>query len=116
MMTDDDIKKTIQTIEVHHEHGWWVAVIPDINVATQARTLPELGVEVERIICAHFALHTEYGGDPFRLKRPSMREIATRALDGWSRLVGSSTTSSPARDDADTQAIEALRKDLRDGR
>jgi hypothetical protein len=34
-MTDADIKAVIKSIEIHHEHGWWVAVMPDIGVATQ---------------------------------------------------------------------------------
>ena len=76
-MTDADIKNAIESIEIHHEHGWWVADMPDIGVVTQARTLPELGVEIERIVVAHFVVNAEVGTDPFRCKRlPLSEELA----------------------------------------
>lgn len=73
-MTNADIKAAIKAIEIHHEHGWWIANVPDIGVATQAKTLPELGIEVEHIIAAHFETAAEYGTDPFRCKQPSSRD------------------------------------------
>ena len=76
-MTDADIKNAIKSIAIHHEHGWWVADMPDIGVVTQARTLPELGVEIERIVVAHFAVNAEVGTDPFRCKHlPLSEELA----------------------------------------
>lgn len=76
-MTDADIKNVIKSIEIHHEHGWWVADMPDIGVVTQARTLPELGVEIERIVIAHFAVNADVGTDPFRCKHlPLSEELA----------------------------------------
>lgn len=76
-MTDADIKNVIKSIETHHEHGWWVADMPDIGVATQAKTLPELGVEIERVIVAHFAVNADVGTDPFRCKHlPLSEELA----------------------------------------
>lgn len=76
-MTDADIKNAIKSIAIHHELGWWVASMPDIGVVTQARTLPELGVEIERIVIAHFAVNAEVGTDPFRCKQlPLSEELA----------------------------------------
>lgn len=73
-MTDADIKAAIKAIEIHHEHDWWIANMPDIGVATQAKTLPDLGIEIERIIVGHFATTAEYGIDPFLCKVSSSRE------------------------------------------
>jgi hypothetical protein len=80
-MTDADIKRAIKTIEVHHEHGWWVADMPDIGVATQAKTLPELGVEIERIVIAHFEVCAEHDADPLRCKRLSSIDEVTETLN-----------------------------------
>jgi hypothetical protein len=80
-MTEADIKSAIKTVEIHHEDDWWVAQLPDIGVATQARTLPELGAEIERIVVAHFAVNAEVGTDPFRCKRPSSTEDAIETLN-----------------------------------
>ena len=82
-MNDADIKEAVKTVHIHHELGWWVAMIPDIGVATQAKTLSELGVEVERIIVAHFETAHELGVDPFRCKQLSAPAITAKALDGW---------------------------------
>jgi hypothetical protein len=109
-MTDTDIKRLIKTIEIFHQNDWWVADMPDIGVATQAKTLPELGVEVERIIWAHFETAKELGTDPFRCKRLSSQEIAARALDGWERSL--SNNPNPV----DKHTIETLLKALRDAR
>jgi len=79
-MTDADIKNAIKSIAIHHERGWWVADMPDIGVAAQARTLPELGVEIERIVIAHFAVNAEVGTDPFRCKQPSLSEELAETL------------------------------------
>lgn len=88
-MNDAEIKDAIKSIEIHHEHGWWVADMPDIGVATQAKTLPALGVEIERIAVAHFETAREVGADPFRCRRPSttaqFRALVDKALDGWYR-------------------------------
>jgi len=103
-VNDADIKNAVQSVEIHHQHGWWVAMIPDIGVATQAKTLPELGVEVERIIVAHFETAKELGVDPFRCKQLSSPAIAAKAIDGWAR-------AARAFSDADDEAeIADLRK------
>jgi hypothetical protein len=120
-MTDADIKKAIKSIEIHHEHGWWIADMPDIGVATQAKTLPELGVEIERIVVAHFTLHAEIGTDPFRCQRSSTADIiaerfcalVTKALDGWDRAARA-LADDPHH--ADEHLIAALRKESRDVR
>ncbi len=80
-MTEADIKSAVKAIEIHHEQGWWVAVMPDIGVATQAKTLAELGVEVERIIVAHFETARELAADPFRCKHPSSVDELTETLN-----------------------------------
>lgn len=119
-MTDAEIKEAIKSIEIHHEHDWWVADMPDIGVATQAKTLPELGVEIERIIVAHFAVNAEVGTDPFRCQRLSMAQIADRfcslvttALDGWDRAARA-LADDPHQEDE--QAVTALRKEAQDVR
>lgn len=80
-MTEVDIKNAIKAVEIHHESGWWVAQMPDIGVATQAKTLPALGIEIERIIIAHFASNAEIGADPFRCKRSSAIDEVTETLN-----------------------------------
>lgn len=80
-MTDADIMNAIKAVEIRHEEGWWVALMPDIGVGTQAKTLPELGVEIERIIVAHFATAAELGADPFRCKHPSAIDDVTETLN-----------------------------------
>lgn len=114
-MTDAEIKDAIKSIAIHHEQGWWVANMPDIGVATQAKTLPELGVEIERITVAHFETAREIGADPFRCQRPStaeqLRAVLDKALDGWDRAARS-LADDPHH--ADEQAIAALRKEAND--
>lgn len=80
-MTEDAIKAAIKAVEIRHEAGWWVAMMPDIGVGTQAKTLPELGVEIERIIVAHFESTIELNADPFRCKHPSSTEELTETLN-----------------------------------
>jgi hypothetical protein len=117
--TDDDIKATIKSIEIHHEHGWWIAHVPDIGVATQAKTLPELGIKIERIIVAHFATTADYDIDPYLSKMPSSRDNIARlqaslrnALDSWEKCAGTLDTSECAIDH-ELKQITELRKDLR---
>lgn len=101
-MTDADIKAAIKAIEIHHEHDWWVADMPDIGVATQAKTLPELGVEIERIIIGHFATTAEYGIDPFLARVPSSRDDVERL------------TTKRDSDHADLARLLNIAKDERD--
>lgn len=79
-MTEADIKAAIKSVEIRHEQDWWIADMPDIGVTTQAKTLPELGVEIERIVVAHFAVNAELGTDPFRCKRLSLGEETRETL------------------------------------
>jgi predicted RNase H-like HicB family nuclease len=84
-MTETDIKSAIRTIEIHHEGGWWIAQMPDLGIATQAKTLPALGIEIERIITAHFEAAAAHGIDPFAGKHLSTVEryeaVLTTALE-----------------------------------
>jgi len=44
---------------------WWVARCLDHDLATQARTLQELRVELDRLLTAHVVICTEKGLLPF---------------------------------------------------
>ena len=46
---------------------WFVAQILDFDIATQARSLADLGPEIERIVVGHIVASEEEGLDPFDL-------------------------------------------------
>jgi hypothetical protein len=56
---------------VEREGEWWVAQCLQVNVATQARTLPELRAELDRILAAHFETCTTLKIDPFASPAPA---------------------------------------------
>ena len=47
------------------EGNWWVAQCLEYDIAAQAKTLPYLYYEVERLIVGHYAVATERGQAPF---------------------------------------------------
>ena len=61
---------TIINVLVERDGDWWVAHCLQINLATQARTLGELHVEIERIITDHLETCQELGTDPFEMAAP----------------------------------------------
>ena len=51
---------------VAFQHGeWWVAQCLEYDIATQARTLDDLLLEVERILFAHVVVAKKEGIEPF---------------------------------------------------
>jgi hypothetical protein len=60
LMTEHGIK-----VVAFKEGDWWVAQCLDYDIATQARTLPDLVGEVERILMAHWAVGAQEGVEPF---------------------------------------------------
>ena len=63
-MAAQTTKHTISAI-LFQEDGWWTAQCLEYDIATQARTLPELQYELERTIIGHFAVALELGQEPF---------------------------------------------------
>jgi hypothetical protein len=114
-MTEANIKGAIRTIEIHHEGGWWIAQMPDLGIATQAKTLLDLATEVERIVVAHFAATAAHGTDPFACRRLSTAErydaVLTTALEGWDRAA---SALAKRAHHPNTAQIAELRKVARD--
>jgi hypothetical protein len=53
------------------EGEWWSAQCLEYDIATQARTLPELRNELERMLLHHVVLTLEEGKAPFKELRPA---------------------------------------------
>jgi len=47
------------------EGEWWSAQCLEYDIATQARTLPELRNELERVLLLHVLMALEQGREPF---------------------------------------------------
>lgn len=56
------------------EGEWWSAQCLEHDVAVQARTLPELRDELERVLSLHVALAEEAGKEPFAEIGPAPRK------------------------------------------
>ena len=60
--------KTIRIRAVlFHEAGWWCAQCLEYDIATQARTIPELKDELEHILSIQVELARERGQEPFAI-------------------------------------------------
>lgn len=54
---------------------WWIAQCLEYDIATQARSLPALQKEIERVLAAHVAISTELGREPFAGLKPAPKEF-----------------------------------------
>lgn len=50
---------------------WWVAQCLEYDIATQARSLPSLQKEIERVLAAHVAISADLGREPFAGLKPA---------------------------------------------
>jgi hypothetical protein len=59
-------KKTLELDVVFIQEGdWWSAQVLQYDIAAQARSLPQLRREVERVVLAHFLAAQAEGVEPF---------------------------------------------------
>jgi hypothetical protein len=61
--------RAMRTISIRvvlfEDAAWWCAQCLEHDIAAQARTLPELREELERVLTAHALLDLESGNEPF---------------------------------------------------
>jgi hypothetical protein len=61
---------TMTTLEIKvvliQEGRWWSAQCLDYDIAAQARSLPDLAYELQRILIAHLAVAEELNQTPFK--------------------------------------------------
>jgi hypothetical protein len=55
------------------EGEWWSAQCLEYDIAAQAKTIPELHREFERVLCTHIAASVDMGRKPFEGLEPAPR-------------------------------------------
>lgn len=83
--------QTIQVLfSIDYDSGhapWWIGEGVESWVASQARTLPEIVHEMERIFAAHFMSCREVGNDPCSVPMPIDRVVAFNKAPSTHRAV-----------------------------
>jgi predicted RNase H-like HicB family nuclease len=60
---------------VFQEDGWWSAQCLEYDIAAQAKTLPDLHDELERVLAVHVAACLQIGREPFDGLEPAPRKF-----------------------------------------
>jgi hypothetical protein len=59
----------------YQEGEWWCAQCLEYDLAAQAKTLPDLHYEFERIVYSHLAISLELGQEPFEGLNPAPQKF-----------------------------------------
>ena len=51
---------------IFKEDGWWIAQCLEYDIAAQARTIPDIQYEIQRILVGRIAMSEKLGIDPFK--------------------------------------------------
>lgn len=62
---ESEAKMKIFTISYGQQDDWWVAQVKEYDIAMQAKTLPDLFIEIGRVLAGYHVIAEELGQEPF---------------------------------------------------
>lgn len=75
-------ERTVRAVLYQESSGWWSAQCLEYDVATQAKTLPTLYRELERVLLSYFVVSNHLGVEPFSGLPPAPKHFQAMFYDG----------------------------------
>ena len=76
------------SVVMFQEGEWWTAQCLEYDIAAQAKTVPDLYYELDRVLVGHLVANTELGREPFADIRPAPEEYWHMFTEAKLRLQG----------------------------
>lgn len=73
-MSDTEAAIAISAV-LFQEEDWWIAQCLEYDLSAQAKTLPDLHYELERVLVSHLVVSAELGQDPFTGFEPAPQKF-----------------------------------------